>query len=107
MSDSEPTGPGLLRQWRKTTGRSQERLAGELHVSQPALCEWEGGTRRPELPSAITLESLSEGAIPIEAWGYSTELIEHLRSLSERRAGTDETAPPGKTRRGVKVAGVR
>ena len=85
MSTPIHDGAALLRAWRKESGRSQKELSGEVAVSQPALCEWESGARRPELPAAVALEALSEGKVPIESWGYPADLINQMRAITTRR----------------------
>lgn len=38
-----------LRYWREQNGMTQEELAKQLKVSQPAIQKWEKGTREPNL----------------------------------------------------------
>ena len=67
--------PGAkLKLWRGSKALSQAALAGEVGVGQSALAEWEAGRRRPELPHAILLESITGGRVPFESWGYPSNL---------------------------------
>lgn len=67
--------PGAkLKLWRGSKTLSQAALAGEVGVGQSALAEWEAGRRRPELPHAIQIESITGGEVPFESWGYPSNL---------------------------------
>jgi transcriptional regulator with XRE-family HTH domain len=75
-----------LKLWRGGKTLSQTALAGAVGVGQSALAEWESGRRRPELPHAIQLESLTGGEVPFESWGYPADLWTALAEVVRIRA---------------------
>ncbi len=80
-------GPLSLGQWRaaQTPPRTALSVARELDVSHSLLSEWEKGTRKPGVELALRVEQLTDGAVPIETWGYTRELVELMRGAVERR----------------------
>jgi transcriptional regulator with XRE-family HTH domain len=74
-------GHRLLRVWREgPPKRSQKFVAEKLGIEQPTVCSWERD-RRPELPAAIELELLTGGVVPVEAWGYSADVVAQMGQL--------------------------
>ncbi len=80
-------GPLSLGQWRvaQTPPRTALSVARELDVSHSLLSEWEKGTRKPGVELALRVEQLTDGAVPIETWGYTRELVELMRGAVGRR----------------------
>lgn len=62
------TTPGLLRDWRKQRGLTQSDLATRLGVSGATLSDWEAGKKTPRIESAVRIERVTEGAVPVGAW---------------------------------------
>lgn len=48
----------IIREIRESTGLSQEKFAGLIHISVGTLRNWEQGRRRPEGPAAALLTAL-------------------------------------------------
>jgi transcriptional regulator with XRE-family HTH domain len=59
-------GPEMLRQWRKETGLSQEKLADMLGTIQQTVQHWECKRRTPGLRMALKLEDVT--GIPAGVW---------------------------------------
>lgn len=80
-------GPLSLGQWRaaQEPPRTAVSVATELDVSHSLLSEWEKGTRKPGVELALRVERLTDGAVPIERWGYTRDLLELMRGAVERR----------------------
>lgn len=83
----EHAGHGLLKAWREsfTPTLSQAKAAERVGVSQPLVAEWEKGPRRPGLETAVVMESVTGGTIPIEAWGYERSVVRSMAVLIDRR----------------------
>lgn len=87
--------PLKLKQWRAaqnppaTAVAVAKALGG---ISHSLVLEWEKGTRSPGVELALRVEELTNGAVPIETWGYSRELVELMRGAVERR---DDLAATG------------
>jgi DNA-binding XRE family transcriptional regulator len=64
-----PVAARLLREWRKTDGRTQGQCARLLGVRQPTWSAYESGKKTPRTKLALKLAKLTGGAVPIEAWG--------------------------------------
>lgn len=79
------TGSQALAGWREGNGVSQGRVASSLGVTQATVAGWEAGHRRPELHTALALEDLTEGDVPVESWGYSGGLMDAARRVLARR----------------------
>lgn len=47
-----------IRQLREEKGMTQQDLAAQVGVSQTAVCNWESGKAKPELPKAVRLADL-------------------------------------------------
>lgn len=77
-----------LKQWRAaqnpplTAVAVAKALGG---ISHSLVLEWEKGTRSPGVELALRVEKLTDGAVPIETWGYSRDLLELMRGAVERR----------------------
>lgn len=86
--------PLSLCQWRaaQSPPRTALSVARDLSVSHSLVAEWEKGTRKPGVELALRLEQLTDGAVPIETWGYTRELVELMRGAVERR---DDLAATG------------
>ena len=80
-------GHGLLKAWREgfAPTLSQAKAATRFGVSQPLVAEWEKGPRRPGLETAVAMETETNGAVPVEAWGYDRALVMSMASLVDRR----------------------
>lgn len=61
-------GPRLLLAWRNNKGLTQTEVSRRLGVSQTSVCDWERGNKSPSVNSAIDLEELTEGEVPVRAW---------------------------------------
>ena len=48
----------IIREIRESTGLSQEKFAGLIHISVGTLRNWEQGRRRPEGPAAALLTAI-------------------------------------------------
>ena len=95
-------GHGLLKAWREgfAPTLSQAKAATRFGVSQPLVAEWEKGPRRPGLETAVAMETETNGAVPVEAWGYDRALVMSMASLVDRRRAE------GDVRGAVAVAGI-
>jgi transcriptional regulator with XRE-family HTH domain len=80
-----------LVQWRaaQVPPRTLTSVARDLDVSHPLISEWEKGTRKPGVELALRLEKLTGGAVPIESWGYTRDLVDLMRTAVERRDGVE------------------
>lgn len=79
--------PVSLKQWRaaQTPPATLVSVAKALDVSHSLVLEWEKGTRSPGVELALRLEKLTSGAVPIESWGYTRDLVDLMRTAVERR----------------------
>lgn len=79
-----PVAARLLRMWRKVDGRHQGDAAQALGVRQPTWSAYEAGKKTPRTPMALNLAALTNGAVPVEAWGKfeSEEEAEALEAAS-------------------------
>ncbi|MEO0995918.1 MAG: helix-turn-helix domain-containing protein [Pseudomonadota bacterium] len=48
----------IIREIRESTGLSQEKFAGLIHISVATLRNWEQGRRRPDGPAAALLTAI-------------------------------------------------
>lgn len=88
------TSPGeRLRAWREaqTPELKLTAAARELGVSHPFWSDIEAGKRSPGIETAIAIENLTAGAIPVELWGFDAATVEGMRELIARR--DDPTGP--------------
>ena len=84
--------PVSLKQWRTAqnppaTAVSVAKALGG--ISHSLVLEWEKGTRSPGVELALRLEKLTGGAVPIESWGYTRDLVDLMRTAVERRDGVE------------------
>lgn len=86
-----------LKQWRaaQTPPATLTSVAKSLGISHSLVLEWEKGTRNPGVQLALRLEDLTGGAVPIETWNYTRELVELMRSAVGRRDADEELAETG------------
>lgn len=91
-------GHGRLKEWRAAKGLSQAEMAKRLGVSQPLIAEWEKGPRRPGLETAVAMETTTDGAVVVEAWGYDRSLVTSMASLVDRRRADGDDLAPSDTR---------
>ena len=80
--------PVSLKQWRtaQTPPATAVAVAKALGgISHSLVLEWEKGTRSPGVELALRLEKLTGGAVPIESWGYTRDLVDLMRTAVERR----------------------
>jgi len=91
-----------LQQWREaqTPPATLTSVAKALGVSHSLIFEWEKGSRRPGVELALRIEEHTDGAVPIEAWGYTRELVALMRAAVDRRDPVeilhDEAAAPAR-----------
>ncbi|SRR5258705_8911439 len=86
-------GGRLLRAWRLAHGVSQRRLTELLDVHRRTPHEWEWGAKIPSLTSAVRIDSLTEGNVPVEAWGYTASDVAPLTAFGLRRARLSGALP--------------
>ena len=91
------TGHALLKAWREgqVPPASQLAVGRRFGVSQPIVAEWEKGPRRPGLETAVVMESVTGGAVPVEAWGYERSLVESMAVLVDRRRAEGDALDTG------------
>jgi transcriptional regulator with XRE-family HTH domain len=63
-----PPAADLVRAWLEANGRTQKWLAGALGVTLPAVEGWLAGKHGPALETAVVLERLTDGDVPVDAW---------------------------------------
>lgn len=101
-------GARRLREWRLVRGVSQARLTELLDVHRRTPHEWEWGAKIPSLMSAVRIDALTEGEVPVEAWGYTESDVAPLIAFGLRRArkaGTIPSLPTAPTRGAIILAG--
>jgi len=59
----------LLVDWRKEAGLTQGQCAERLGISQPTWSNYEHGLKVPRTVVAVKIATLTNGAVPVEAWG--------------------------------------
>ena len=70
-------------------------LAKQLGVSHPTWSDWESGKKTPDLDNALKIELLTNGAVPLEEWGYVREAEDARKVFAARLAvATSATIPP-------------
>jgi hypothetical protein len=88
-----PAAAKLLKEWREgTAGRVGEKLtfaaaAARVGVEHPTWVGWENG-RKPGFEAALKIEGVTEGHVPVEAWGGFDDAMDAARVVFERRADT-------------------
>jgi len=73
--EPHPVGAELLKAWREARGVSQTSIADALDIRQNTVSEWEKGSRRPDLPNALRLESHTDGGVAAVSWGYTADEV--------------------------------
>jgi hypothetical protein len=84
--------PVSLKKWRsaQTPPATATAVAKALGgISHSLVLEWEKGTRSPGVELALRLERHTDGAVPIETWGYTHDLVDLMRTAVERRDATE------------------
>lgn len=90
-----------LREWRVGAELTITAAAAQAGVKHPTWIDWESGARKPSLAKALAIESMTKGAVTVEAWGIPADAF--LRVAEERRArdavdaddpATADTLPP-------------
>jgi plasmid maintenance system antidote protein VapI len=67
-SRTPPPAAELVRTWLGEQGRTQKWLAEALGVTTPAVEGWLAGSRGPVLETAVVLERVTGGFVPVSAW---------------------------------------
>lgn len=57
-----------LAEYMQREGLSQAEFARRTGLSQPMVCLWLSGKRRPGLESALAIESATAGEVPASSW---------------------------------------
>ena len=65
----------LLTLWRLKNRISQRNLGRQMRIDPTVLGDWERGERMPRLEYALELEEMSDGAVPIESFGYGPKIV--------------------------------
>jgi transcriptional regulator with XRE-family HTH domain len=73
-----------LAAWRSAEGWTQAKVAQAVQTSPEAVGQWENGQRTPSFESAVLLELVSEGALPVEGWGHHETMCNVAKILSLR-----------------------
>lgn len=74
-----------LRAWRLSANLTLKAVAEGAGAKSPSLaCEWEKGSRVPSYGCALGIERLTDGALPVEVWGFDRETAR--RAEPTRRA---------------------
>lgn len=74
-----------MRKWRDDAGLTQEQAADQAGVRQATWSDVERGKSTPHLAFAIALESLTQGAVRIEDFGFSGALVDHMSNAVRSR----------------------
>lgn len=62
-------GPRLLRRWMRERKLRERHLKVALRLSTEQIVQrWMRGINGPSVPSAVLLEDLSEGEVPVRSW---------------------------------------
>lgn len=72
--------------WRKDRELTLSAAGDLVGVKHSTWSEWESGAKKPSLEKAIEVERVTDGAIAVEAWGFSAEQVTALRDFAARRA---------------------
>jgi transcriptional regulator with XRE-family HTH domain len=62
-----------LAEWRADARISQAEAAERVQVSQASWSDWELGRKTPTYENAAQIEIVSEGAVRLEAFGYTPD----------------------------------
>lgn len=84
-----------LAAWRAAAGLTQAQAALKVGVSQPAWHDWEKGRRSPSLSNAVAIELLSNGAVAVEAFGFTEADVAGVSKLLARRRRAAARATEG------------
>ena len=88
-------GARQLRAWRVEHKLSQARTCALLGVSHIRTChEWEWGAKIPSFLYAARIEEITDGGVPVEAWGYTDADCAPLIAFGIRRARKAGLIPP-------------
>lgn len=66
-------GATALRKWRDANGQSQADVAEAVGCSQPTICHYELGLKRPGRTVADAIEALTDGAVSSSMWRTAAE----------------------------------
>lgn len=83
---------GKLRRLRQLFGYSQEYVAFNMGMTQPAYCKWESGQTQPSIGKLETLACLYQLTIAELLSGNDAEVVKKLlmdQHLAERLLGID------------------
>jgi transcriptional regulator with XRE-family HTH domain len=69
----------LLSDWRKTAGLSQGEAAKRIGISQPVFSGYETGRNTPRTVRALKIAEITEGSVPVAAWGESPPVNDDTR----------------------------
>lgn len=84
-----PVASRLMQEWRKNAGKTQGEAADAISVRQPTWSEYESGRKTPRTTTALKIAELTEGAVPVTAWGeFEPEPGEGQHQESDAPTGT-------------------
>jgi transcriptional regulator with XRE-family HTH domain len=90
MQEQSPLG-----RWREAAGLTQNDVAARVGVTQSRYSDWERGHGKPALNNAIRLEEISEGAVPLELWGFGLDDLSGATRVLNRRRRAARAAEGG------------
>ena len=89
-----PSAGARLKEWRAAAGRTLVAASSAVGVTHSSWCEWESGNRSPSLEKALAVEELTEGAVPVEAWGFPSSVVATMGAVLALRAGGNRHVDP-------------
>ena len=89
---AQPTPGARLRAFRESLNLTLREAAEQLHVTHPALRQWELDEVIPSEPFRLALQKWSGGKLTSEMWGLTPREERIAEQLAEVA-----TARPGKT----------
>jgi transcriptional regulator with XRE-family HTH domain len=84
-------GSKLLAKWRKQEGKSQTLCAEAVGVRQVTWSEWEAGKKNPQIASAVAIEKLTDGAVPVLSWIADRDAMEAAEEEAEEHPSATGT----------------
>ena len=88
-----PSAGDRLKKWRSATNRTLVAASSAVGVTHSSWCEWESGNRSPSLEKALAIEELTEGAIPVEAWGFGPSVVATMGAVLALRVRSKHVDP--------------
>jgi hypothetical protein len=80
-------GNTALEQWIDRTAKSKAEVAAAIGISLPALYALLGGETEPRVVTALKIEEISEGEVPVKSWSHLLKASGSMIETSPKKVG--------------------